>query len=450
MGRQISNGAMTALAVLFLAEALTGVRLSWWMAVAAAVVLVINLPAMGKTFRLPAWIFFLLGTAVLLLGRAPLSQWVEGLNSMLKTAVILMVMQSLSLAMDQGSYEAAVTRCLRGGSGRMAVLYCLIMALSHLLASVMSLGSVVVILAAIGPALEGRLEQGSRFIGSAVCVGYCTLFLWAPGTVTVLMSMQVFSLSWQAYFLPAFLLATLGLVLGAAMALLRFRGRKLAAGDGGVADARPGDRWKLLHLVLVLAVIVVGITLLERLSFSTSTGRLLVVTLAVALVWLALQKGRASPRKMLAEWWNKRLPGNGDLSAFFLSMGFFSSAIQYSGADTMLERFCQTNQAMFAPLVLPLLPLVIVGLSLIGIHPFVSVLMVGPILTGISLPATSLQMGLSISLGCCLSYMLSPFAGLILTLSSGLKEPPIRVCRGNLGYAALYYLLAVGAIMLLL
>ena len=450
MRRQISNGAMMVLTALYLAESLSGISLAWATAAAAAVVLAVNLPVMGKTFRLPAWIFFLLGAAILLAGRAPLIQWVEGLNSMLKTAVILIVMQSLSLAMGRSGCESAVTRYLRAGAASTAALYFLIMVLAHLLASVMSLGSVVVILAAIGPALAGRLAQPNRFVSSSVSVGYCTLFLWAPGTVTVLMSMQVFSLDWSEYFLPAFLLAVLGLVLGAALAFFRFRGVQLPGGSARNDEApSPSDRWKVLQLVLVLALIVAGVSMLEQMGFSTSTGRLLVVTLAAALVWLVLTR-QASSSGLLRSWWDDYLPRNEDLSAFFLSMGVFSAAIEYSGLSDFLARICQSNEALLGPLVLPLLPLVIVGLSLVGIHPFVSVLMVGPILAGLQLSATPLQLGLAMSLGCCLSYMLSPFAGLILALSSGLKDPPLRICRENLGYALVYYILALGVILLIL
>ena len=128
-------------------------------------------------------------------------------------------------------------------------------------------------------------------------------------------------------------------------------------------------------------------------------------------------------------------------------MGVFSAAIQYSGFGDRLTELCAGHSGLLGPLVLPLLPLAIVAFSLVGLHPFVSVLMVGPILAGLPLPVTPLQLGLAMSLGCCLSYMLSPFAGLILTLSHELQEPPLRKClRGNLTFAIPYYLLATLAI----
>ena len=447
MRKTISNVSMSAMVLLYLLDVLLPFSLSSAASVAAAVVLAVNLPFIGKTFRLPAWAFFLIGAGVLLACRAPLGQWSQGLQSMMKTAVILIVMQSLSLAMGRGGYEAAVAECLRSGTKSLVSLFCLVMLLAHLLASIMSLGSVVVILAAISPALSSRLTGSHRFMASSVSWGYCTLFLWAPGTVTVLMSMQIFGLSWQSYFPPAFALSTLGLALGAGISFLRFHGQTLL---GNHPPAAPAAWKQVKRLILILIVIVAAITILERLGFSTSTGRLLITILIVAAVWLLAQGRIPEMPSVFQLWWQDYLPRNRDLSAFFLSMGVFSAAIQYSGFAARLTDFCAARQDLLGSLVLPLLPMSIVAFSLVGLHPFVSVLMVGPILAEMTLPVSSLQLGLAMSLGCCLSYMLSPFAGLILTLSQELRESPARIClRANLPFAIPYYLLATLVIILI-
>ena len=440
-----ASAALALMTLLYVLDLLLPLPLGAAAAAAAAAVLLLDLPFMGKTFRLPAWIFFLLGAAVLLFCRAPLSQWEQGLSSMMKTVVILVVMQGLALAMRRGGYEQAAAECLCGRSGSLAGLFCLILLLSHLLAGVMSLGCVVVILAAISPTVRQRLPDSRRFLAASLSWGYCTLFLWAPGTVTVLMSMQVFDLDWQSYFPPAFALSLLGLALGAGIAHFRFRGQSLAS--AGTETVSPGAWRKLRRLAGVLAVIVAAVALLERLGFSTSTGRLLVTILAVTAVWLTAQGRVREAPPLLRQWWQDYLPKNQDLAAFFLSMGVFSAAIQYSGFGDRLTELCAGHSGLLGPLVLPLLPLAIVAFSLVGLHPFVSVLMVGPILAGLPLPVTPLQLGLAMSLGCCLSYMLSPFAGLILTLSHELQEPPLRMClRANLPFAIPYYLLATLAI----
>ena len=450
MRKIISNSAMVLLVLLYLTEAITGYKVSWITAASAAVILAFNLPYIGKTFRLPAWIFFILGSVILIASGAPLSQWEYGLNSMLKTVVILISVQTISLAIGRGGYEKAVSDCLGSGVGNIWFLYCLLMIISHILASVMSLGSVLIILAAILPAIQGKMEKENDFIISAVTCGYCTLFLWAPGTVTVLMSMQVFDIGWQEYFIPAFLLAVFGMVLAAGVSWFTYHGKTLKT-DGTEKKLNIKALKKIGVLVLVMVIIVIGIGILEKAGFSTSIGRLLIVTLVVAFVWLLLQSHGRSFKEVPAQWWNNKLPKNGDLSSFFISMGIFSAAISYSGIENIMVQLGQSYPLFFQWGALWSLPLIIVLLSLIGIHPFVSVLMVGPIMAGMNLPYSNLQMGLAMSLGCCVSYMVSPFAGLILTLSGGLKEKPAHICfKVNLLFALLYYILAEFIILFLI
>jgi len=448
MVRIMSNIAMIMLVVLYIIEAVTGYSVSWLTAISAAVVLAINLPKIGKTFKKPAWIFFILGSVILIFERAPIGQWIYGLNSMLKTVVIFISVQTLSMAIGRGGYEKAVSDCLGSGVKNIWILYCLLMVVSHILASVMSLGSVVVILAAIFPAVQGKMEKENDFIISAVTCGYCTLFLWAPGTVTVLMSMQVFNIGWQEYFLPAFILAMFGIILGGFVSWFKYHNKDLSVErENEKIDLNALK--KIGVLVFVMVVIVLGIGVMEKLELSTSIGRLLIVTLLVSFVWLLSQTKSDFIKEIPKEWWNNKLPKNGDLSSFFISMGIFSAAMSYSGIENMMVDMAGRFPMFFQMGAIWTLPLIIVVLSLVGIHPFVSVLMVGPILAGMNLPYSNLQMGLAMSLGCCVSYMVSPFAGLILTLSNGVKETPSHICfKVNLGFAFLYYVLSEILILL--
>lgn len=463
--KQISNVALMLLLCVYVAEAFTGQAFNVLTAAAGAIVLILNIPYMGKTFKAPAWVFCGLGAAVLIIGRAPVSQWIYGFNSMMKTVVILIAVQTLSLAINIGRYEDAVSGVMGGKIRSKALFFIMLLLLSHLLAGVMSLGSVVIIIAAVLPAAAGRIRNEKHFIAEAITIGYCTLFLWAPGTVTVLMSMQIFDLSWGEYFIPAITLAAIGLALGCIVGYIKYN-RRNHADDIADADADAlksaeneptgveetdktqaadvSPRRKIVELISVLALIVMGISILESIGFSNASGRMIVVSLIVSAIWIALIKGRNKDMRITELWWHKKLPGNNDLYTFFLAMGIFSAGISYSGLDAAMAVFGAAHGSMIAAVVIPVLPLVIIALSLIGIHPFISVIMVGQILTSMSLGVSDLQLGLTMSLGCCLSYMVSPFAGLILTMSDNLKLTPAEICfKINLRFAILYYVVAL-------
>lgn len=514
--KNISNTALMMLLVIYVTGAFTGKNMGGLSAAAGTAVIVLNLPFMGKTFRTPAVVFTVIGAAVLTVGHAPLSQWIYGINSMMKTVVILIAVQTLSLAINVGNYETAVSDVLNTDIRSTSLLFIILLFLSHLLAGVMSLGSVVVIIAAVYPAVRGRLQNEKSFIAEAITIGYCTLFLWAPGTVTVLMSMQVFDLSWSEYFLPAILLAGLGLLLGCIAGYIKYR--KLKFGQTAVQctadssacvhgnvdnDAADSDtvicadsndhtirtytknvdakktqnmdkacdlnadiaaedrsilcdhrekstaRYRICELALVLIVTVAGISLLEKTGFSNAAGRMTVVSLIVSAAWLLLLRRRIDISGIPRLWWNSKLPGNNDLYTFFIAMGLFSGAISYLGADSMLTGIGAAYGDMIGKTIILLLPLAVIALSVIGIHPFVSVIMLGQAVNAMSLGVSGLQLGLSMSLGCCLSYMISPFAGLILTMSDALKIKPAEICfKINLKFALLYYAAAVIFIMI--
>ncbi len=457
--KQISNVALMLLLGMYVAEAFTGYSFNILTAAAGAVVLVLNIPYMGKTFRVPAWVFCGLGAVILIIGRAQLSQWVYGFNSMMKTVVILIAVQTLSLAINIGRYEDAVSGVMGGKIRSKAVFFIMLLLLSHLLAGVMSLGSVVIIIAAVLPAVAGKITNEKQFVAEAITIGYCTLFLWAPGTVTVLMSMQIFELSWGEYFIPAVTLAVIGLMLGCIVGFIKYSKQDKTEAEtlGEVEDnqsvkekmnvadgAKVSSKRKIVELISVLALIVAGISFLEYIDFSNASGRMIVASLLVSAVWIALIMDRNDDADITELWWNKKLPGNNDLYTFFLAMGIFSAGISYSGLDTAMAGFGVAHGSMIATIVIPALPLVIIALSLIGIHPFISVIMVGQILNSMSLGVSNLQLGLTMSLGCCLSYMVSPFAGLILTMSDNLKLTPAEICfKINLRFAILYYVVAL-------
>ena len=69
--RIVSNVAMILLVAAYIVDALTGYKIDVVTATLSATVLIANIPFMGKTFRLPAWIFTAIGVVGLILTQAP-------------------------------------------------------------------------------------------------------------------------------------------------------------------------------------------------------------------------------------------------------------------------------------------------------------------------------------------------------------------------------------------
>ena len=54
-------------------------------------------------------------------------------------------------------------------------------------------------------------------------------------------------------------------------------------------------------------------------------------------------------------------------------------------------------------------------LAMIGMHPFIVIIILGQILMALNLPLSPLIIAIILLFGSMLSYMLSPFAGMVLT-----------------------------------
>lgn len=445
----LDTGLLLAIGLLYLLRPVTGWELLWPRAVVSGALLLLFLPRMSRSFRIPAWLFTLCGVAMLLWKGAPAEVWAQGLNSMLLTAAIIVVMQTLSIAIGAGDYSQAISDAMRRYAGNQGILYFLVEVFAHLLCSILNIGEVIIILSSFDKELTEQIDDYPGYVSGAIARGHCTAFLWAPGSVTVLMTLQLFGLDWAEYVLSAAGLACLGIALGGGLEYPRLRRRRLS-GEKTPLSGR--SLAKLGTLAAVIVVIVCGISCLEPLFPNTSSGERLILAVAVvSVLWLLVQAPGGQLGGQVKKFCMDVLPDSGSLCAFFISMGFFSNALQYMGLDVVLERAAAPLNALPAIFLLALVPLVIIAFSLIGVHPMVSLAVLAPLFTQLAGNASALQLALSTALGCSLAYMLSPFAGLILLLSHLLHLPARQIALArNFRFSLLYYVISVVLIAVLI
>lgn len=436
---------MLSASFLYFLRVPTGLSLLWPRAIVAALLVIRYLPVMSKSYKLPAWIFTIVGISLLVWKQAPPEEWAKALNSMLQSVAIVSVMQTLSISMGAGNFNDAVSAFLRRHAGNQGVLYCMIETFSHFLCSILNLGEVIIVLGSINESISDQIDDFKRYISSAISRGHCTAFLWAPGSVTVLLTLQIFGIEWTEYFLPAFSVAALGLILAGGSQYFKLRDKRFLISEEAVA---PDTNRKVLTLCMIIVVIIVGISTLGS-FFPNATGSEIMVfdVTIVSAVWLLTQRKKTAMQSELRRFAVKTLPAMGSLNAFFVTMGLFSEGLQYAGFDIILEDSTEAFRQMPCIIILLLLPLIIIAFSMIGIHPMVSLAVLGPVMIQLVGNASVMQLALSTAMGCCLAYMISPFAGLILLLSQLLGLPPKKVAlEYNFMHALIYYIIGTAAI----
>ncbi len=448
------------------------------MALASLAVLVPGLFLMGKGFRKATFVFLAAGAAILALTGQPFDAWVKAVNSMTNTVAIMVTLQLFTIPVAAGRYDEAIkswaARVLKGRTS----LYVFATLITHLLASFLMLGSIPVSMALLGPAIRSRVDRWQRYMAGAVTRGYVLAALWAPGAINMYLVVQATGLSWSSLLLPGFLMAAGGMAIS--VLLETRRGGLIGPGTEGDYRARgfsgPGDGSSaaptmsraegdaaMRHTVLVAAAIVVFVYGLEKLKVGVGYTRIMLAGGGVSLVWIgallvkdamtrryATGAGRGDSglksrmREAAGNCWTDGMMKISDMGPFFVAMGIFSEALDRSGAlDAMVPAFGTAFSALgiFSAAVLPL---VIIGLALVGLHPFITIVMLGQILVRAGLPLTTLTIALSLSSGGGAAYMVSPLSGIIMSVARYTSSTAVDVAlRWNWRFVAAFCVFAI-------
>lgn len=433
---------MLSAGFLYFLRVLFGTSLLYACTIVAILMLIRYLPVMSKSYKLPAYVFTLLSFFLLARSHAPFEEWARALTSMMNVVAMVSIMQTLSVSMNVGNYNKAVSAFLSKHAKNQGILYYIVELFSHFLCSILNLGEAVIVLNAIDDNVSNQIKDYKKYISGAISRGHCTAFLWAPGSVTVLLTLQIFKIEWTEYMLPAFLIGLIGLLLGGMGQYSEYK--KIPFISAETSEAGSSAR-KIAILCLIILTITFGMSVLNKIFPNSTSSEIMVFDVTiVSFFWLLFQIKRPGITHEIKRFSTKTLPTMGSLNTFFITMGLFSESIRYAGFNHIIQSSAEVFRQLPCILLLFVLPLIIILFSLIGIHPMVSLAVLSPLLIQLVGNASPMQLALVTAMGCCLSYMISPFAGLILLLSQLLDlEPRQLALEYNLRYSLAYYIIGV-------
>lgn len=416
----ICRVAVMLLALLKLVSLLVKYDLGLLMFAVILIILITGLPLMGPGFRNITAFFGIAGTAMLLQGGHPLSFWALAFNSMTSVIAILVIMQLFSVPMEAGRYNLAVQYWLQKSVTSAATLFLVTTALTHVLASFLMFGSIPVMVSMLSGMLEKSVANYRRFISVTASRGYVLASLWAPGAINLLLVAQATGARWLDLVIPGFLLAMIGIItsylleIRQTMAQAFYQGAKTDLREPLDEEAARRKAW-----IIGLAIIsLLGLTAaFEKLNMGDSSDRIALAGAFVSAVWICSVRKQPGFSRVMAEYWRSGVLKSTDVSILFIAMGVFSTAIANSGFLGVVQLQLQSIANVLGIFSVVLLPLLVIVASLIGIHPFISILLVGQVLASLQLPVAPVTTALCLALGGSISYMASPFAGVILTLA---------------------------------
>lgn len=157
----------------------------------------------------------------------------------------------------------------------------------------------------------------------------------------------------------------------------------------------------------------------------------------LTLLFIPIRYNFTNAAKQFINHTKNELPGLKTELTLFLAAGFFGTSL-----STLLEGFNLAFPVQeFTPLIASIMLFGMVGVSIVGIHPIISIAVLGGWLGGMELNQTLLAMTFLISWS--LSICTSPVSGLNLAVASRYNISPISLFRANIGYAFKLYIASI-------
>jgi hypothetical protein len=427
---------------------LFGLEPGFLLFLAATAALVTGFPLMSKGFQKAAFVFLTLGIAMLVLGRQPFDVWMESASSMTNIIAIVAVMQTFTVPIRVGGYDKAIKSWMEGRFQRKSSLFLFMTLTIHILTSFLNLGSLPVTVGLFETTLKARVSDWRRFYARAATRGYVLAALWSPGAVNLYLVVQASGLTWSKVFLPGFILASLGMGVSYLVEAfgthrneeLKAESRDAEAPIGHMAGLEAGaGSGGIIHIVAVAGSFILMAALLEWLHIGAASGRTVLAGALIVICWILSQARRSGMKDALKAQWLQGTLKVADIAPFFVSMGVFSGALERSGLLELAAPFLKSAAGSLGSASIIFIALGIVAGSIVGLHPFITIVLFGKILSFIALPIPPITVALSLAVGGAAAYMVTPFAGVIMTISRLTDTKAIDVAlRWNWRFSLLF------------
>lgn len=412
-------------------------------------ILLLAFPVMGKTTKYTVVSFLIASILIVVLLRKPFSVFIAGTSYMLYIAGILVIMKLFNIPIQLGNYGCTIESLLQKYFGKDQHLFLFTTALSNLFSIFLLYGTIPITLSLMGDILRKRIKNFEHFVSTSVGRGYAFMVMWSPCSITVLLVLKVTEIEWSQFFLPGLMLCALGIISSYFIEGRRLFAESAIVFNEGGCQGEPADVRKtagvhgqnpsgnIVDIILVVMGMIIVIYLLEKYFLFPAYYCVMLSGLFVFSGWmLKFMKNKALKASLKTYWLG--MSKEVDLIALFVVFGIFAKAVESIGLADSLYYSLHVEQ--FGFLIIVLIPLIIILLSLLGVNAAISVVIVGQLFAPAHVFLPKIAIALALVFGSSLSFMLSPFAGMILTMSNYIDRRPGEISlKWNSLFTAIFF-----------
>lgn len=391
----------------------------------------LGITRLSNSFKIATAIFIVAGIVLLFTGTFSIYVLAKAWTSMIDIVVLLVVMQLFMLPVTVGNYQKAVEQFMENKLHTPKSIYVFVMLITHLLSSILSMGTVSIVISVLGDSIKRRVKDYEHFSGTAITRAFTLGTLWAPGAATIFLISTVTKVQWSSLFLPCILLGVLGLVLAYLMESKKAYLKPI--NKPAQSNSNKNKSQSLVPVLLAILGLLILSFVFMHFKIGSSMDSVTLAGIIVVSLWLlllSLFKSKIniqSAAPAAKEYLNRGIFSGAALAPFFIAIGTFTYGFEHSQLSVLLIRTLRPIFAQLGWYLVILIPLIVVAASLIGIHPLASVALVGKIVMSAHIAMSPLLIALSLNIGSVIAYMVSPFAGIIIIVASLLNVKPTTI-----------------------
>ncbi len=431
--------------------------------------LILFLPSVrGVTLGL-SLTFLGMGLLVLLSQEALLESYIIALRRMANILTMVTLIKALGIPMELGGYSNDIRSFVNREVQREGFLYIIATLIAYMIGVSIVVASVPVVFYTIERAVRSVSEKPEKFLSMSIKRGLFLALLWTPASPLMAVALDSSGASIIEVLPVSAMVSILGLIL--AMILYRppyFQSEQdnseqnnsegyisnfdnqndfeTSTDSCGVLTLFNSQRTKILVTALV-SLIVLLITLEYFLPFNM-LDLVIVVAVLFSGIWsLLLGQGKsyaAEAKKLFYD----SLPDYGQQVSLFLCAGFFAGAI---GESEQLMANILDSLVSFTGVLgfLYLIPVIIILLAITGIHPLITITVLGEGVSALGNAVPLPLLGYTFVLGGALALLISPFSAATLITAELVHRNPFKV---GVVWNGLFggYVLIIGLIVLTL
>lgn len=434
--------------VLEVLKSFVSIDLSMLIFIIGILFLLLSVKDVSGGFKKPVGVFLIVGGLLLIYNGAGIIAWRQAITSMLNIVGILVIMQLFSIPIAAGDYGRALEIVMRRFSNSPGKLFAIISLLTNIFGSFLLFGTIPVMLSLVQEAVFKFINQPERFISNAITRSYSLVVLWTPTAVNIVIVSSITGAGWQQLAVPGLCVGAIGLIFSNALESINMKhyAKNIAQFDAVmVVECQYRQSiHKLYHIVLVVVCLISLVIYFGYINIGSNTEQVMLAGLATAFIWILYTCRRSSMYIHWYNYFNRDVLRMLDLSVMFIAISVFSKGIEVAGILDVLVPVLNYIYGYIGTLIVLAITLLIVALAYIGVHPFGAMVVIGNMVMAMNLPVPAVIIALGILLGASISYVLSPFAGIVLTMSKFMNVPAGTVSlKWNGWFSFGYFILAM-------